>query len=102
MKRLEDAVCGCIRTCWPCVGLVSGFGAGGLVGCAVGFVISFSLGVLVGICVGFTFGIIVALIAGEVTNGKNNHQPKKTKQEKEDEEWLAWIMATQAPPPPEF
>jgi len=81
------------------VGLVSGLGAGGLAGCAVAFVISFSLGVLVGICVGFTFGIIIALIAGEVTNGKHSHGPKKSKQQKEDEEWLAWIMATQAPPP---
>lgn len=92
-------MCGCVRTCWPIVGILSGFGAGGLSGCLVGSFLSFSLGVLVGILSGFTFGIIVALIAGEVTNGKSNHQPKKTKQEREDEEWLAWIMATQAPLP---
>ena len=52
---------------------------------------------IAGLIVGLTFGIIFGFIAGEVTNGKTNGgHPKKTKQEREDEEWLAWIMAAQA------
>jgi len=73
-----------------------GGGVGGLLGMAIGVAMGLSLGILIGLLVGFSFGIIFSLIAAEVTNGKTETgRPKKTKQEKEDEEWLAWILAAQ-------
>ncbi|CAG7822118.1 unnamed protein product [Allacma fusca] len=96
------AVCGCLHDCWPLVGLCVGGGVGGLFGMAVGVAVGLTLGIIVGLIVGLTFGIIFGFIAGEVTNGKaDTRRPKKSKQEKEDEEWLAWIMAAQAQQQPQ-
>jgi len=58
------------------------------------------MGILCGVLLGVSLGLIVGLVAGEVTNGNNKDgQPKKTRQQKEDEEWLAWIMAAQSQVP---
>jgi len=53
-----------------------------------------------------SFGIIFGLIASEQNGGnvhKGNpdeqpHKKKKTRREREDDEWLAWILSTSVPP----